>query len=272
MIQSVFFTLFTHFSVGLLFTILFIPIQEIGKLFFRVTTGVAFALIFLAMLSRPFGSISLTDLLAPGANLTQKLTYLFFYLSLILLAVYNFLLPRFHKPLLWASFLTGLMGVVFFSLSIQKKLAAHMNVGGLLSTGNALASTLILGSVLAAMITGHWYLVQHKLSLEPLKRATRVYVFSVILRIAGVIAACIVSLEAIRASGMFASFDFRSQVFTVRVVIGLLLPLIFGWMIWNSAQIRSTQSATGILYATIVLVLIGEAFSNFLYLLTGIPF
>jgi len=36
-------------------------------------------------------------------------------------------------------------------------------------------------------------------------------------------------------------------------------------------RIRSTQSATGLLYVTVVLVLIGEMISRFLWITVGIP-
>jgi hypothetical protein len=66
-------------------------------------------------------------------------------------------------------------------------------------------------------------------------------------------------------------FSATGILFWARVGFGLAVPLVFGWMIWGSIKVRNTQSATGILYATIVLVLVGEAFSKYLYLFTGIP-
>jgi hypothetical protein len=72
-------------------------------------------------------------------------------------------------------------------------------------------------------------------------------------------------------SKLFSFVSFDSIFFMARVTIGLVIPLIFGFMIWGTVKIRSTQSATGILYATIIMVLIGEAFAQFLSNLIGIP-
>jgi hypothetical protein len=40
--------------------------------------------------------------------------------------------------------------------------------------------------------------------------------------------------------------------------LGFVLPLVFGWMAWQSARIRSTQSATGILYVVVIFCFLGE--------------
>lgn len=272
MIHNVFFSLFTHFATGLLFVTLFISLEEIGKLYFRVTSGVAFALIFIAMLSEPFGSIPFSEVLnlKAASDFPQKATYMSFYICLGLIAGYNLILPRFHRPLSIAMFFFGLMGVIFFALA-SAPTAFPATVTPWVAAANSVSSAMILGSVLAAMITGHWYLVQHKLSMTPLKNSTLIYVFAVIARGLCLASAIVFGAEAIASAGIFSRLDFRSYVFIGRVLIGLVLPFVFGMMTWNAAKIKSTQSATGILYATVVLVLIGETFASFLYQMTGVP-
>jgi hypothetical protein len=55
----------------------------------------------------------------------------------------------------------------------------------------------------------------------------------------------------------------------VRWLVGLVGPLALAWMAWETARIRSTQSATGILYVVVILVLIGELTSQLLLARTG---
>src|SRR5262245_35197408 len=43
----------------------------------------------------------------------------------------------------------------------------------------------------------------------------------------------------------------------VRWGIGFLGPLALGWLAWETTRIRSTQSATGILYVVVVLCFLG---------------
>jgi hypothetical protein len=57
-----------------------------------------------------------------------------------------------------------------------------------------------------------------------------------------------------------------------RVAWGLLAPLGMAYWVWETVRIRSTQSATGILYASMVCTMMGEGMGLFLTLQTGIPF
>jgi hypothetical protein len=56
-----------------------------------------------------------------------------------------------------------------------------------------------------------------------------------------------------------------------RVAVGILMPMLFGWMAAQSLRYRNTRSATGILYASTVLVLIGAAVSVSLQDAYGVP-
>jgi hypothetical protein len=57
----------------------------------------------------------------------------------------------------------------------------------------------------------------------------------------------------------------------VRWLAGIIAPLGFGWMAYASARIRSTQSATGILYVVVVCGFLGELMSLLLTRQTGWP-
>ncbi|MFQ5648709.1 MAG: hypothetical protein ACE5IY_02095 [bacterium] len=276
MFKNVFFFLFTHFSVGLVFTILMISRQEIGKLFFRVTTLLASGLIVVALAAKPFGAIDWSYLFHPAPEadtLWPQLSYWFLVITAFLLLVYNVVSTGFHKFLLAASFLTGLAGISCFSLVTYRPAGAAFAHQGLFVT-NGITATLLLGSVLGAMITGHWYLVQHKLSLTPLKNSTRVYLLSVFSRTGIVVASLLLTWNVdldTSPSQLLTGLSFNSFVFFLRIGFGLIIPLIFGLLICSAVTIRSTQSATGMLYATIVLILIGETFARFLYFSVGIP-
>jgi hypothetical protein len=59
--------------------------------------------------------------------------------------------------------------------------------------------------------------------------------------------------------------------FGTRLAVGLALPLTFAWMTSGSLDFKNTRSATGILYASTILVLIGTAVSVSLQGSYGIP-
>ena len=56
----------------------------------------------------------------------------------------------------------------------------------------------------------------------------------------------------------------------LRWALGILGPLILGGMAWHTARIRSTQSATGILYVVVIFVFLGELISQLLQTMTGL--
>ena len=53
--------------------------------------------------------------------------------------------------------------------------------------------------------------------------------------------------------------------------LGLVGPLVLGWMAWETARIRSTQSATGILYVVVIFCFLGELTSQLLLARVGFP-
>ena len=59
---------------------------------------------------------------------------------------------------------------------------------------------------------------------------------------------------------------------SVRLAVGLLVPLVFAYMVWETVRLRATQSATGILYFTLVLAYVGELTGLYLARVTGVPF
>ncbi len=125
------------------------------------------------------------------------------------------------------------------------------------------------------MITGHWYLVNHKLTLKPLLMSSGIFLSSVIARTLvfglGIIVIFLIGKSEL-ASKLLSVLNLDSYIFYIRLIFGLVAPLIFAVMIRSSAKINSTQSATGILYATIILIVIGETFAKFLQFSTGAAF
>ena len=58
--------------------------------------------------------------------------------------------------------------------------------------------------------------------------------------------------------------------FWQRVLFGLAAPAVLSYLTWETAKIRSTQSATGILYVDFFTVVVGEMLANYVLLSTGL--
>ena len=55
------------------------------------------------------------------------------------------------------------------------------------------------------------------------------------------------------------------------MLFGLLGPVVLAYLTWETAKIRSTQSATGILYVDFFTVIVGELLAKYLFLSTAVP-
>jgi len=117
-----------------------------------------------------------------------------------------------------------------------------------------LSSATLLGTATTAMLMGHSYLIAPSMSLTPLLRLLRTFFAALLLR--GVISG--MGLWWWAHAHTFTAGDEVTLFLPVRWGIGFVGPLILGIMAWQTAKIRSTQSATGILYVVVILTFLGE--------------
>ncbi|HMF11058.1 MAG TPA: hypothetical protein VKE94_02100 [Gemmataceae bacterium] len=129
------------------------------------------------------------------------------------------------------------------------------------------ASAALLGTVMTAMLLGHFYLIAPGMSLTPL------------LRLLGATAAAIGLRMAVSALGLWSWTRDHSLAtlndgsvswLLLRSALGFGGPLVLLWMAWRAARIRSTQSATGILYVAVVFCFLGELTGQLLWSHAGI--
>lgn len=129
-----------------------------------------------------------------------------------------------------------------------------------------LASTAVLGSATTAMLMGHSYLIAPAMSLTPLLRLLAALAGSLALRVA------LAGVGLWLWTGRPGAGNLETEMLLwlpVRWALGLLGPMALGWMAWETARIRSTQSATGILYVVVIVCFLGELTSQLLLDKTG---
>lgn len=190
-----------------------------------------------------------------------------------------------HGPLAVAAALVALLvALLFLPDAIARVclwLASLASLGGVfLATraawpfAAAVSGGVAMGTVLSAMILGHWYLAGPGLSFDLLVRASKVFLGSLVVRLAIVVAVLVVYQDLGTLGGIVSNSSkevFRSGVLWTRIVAGLGAPIVFAWMVWQCAKIKSNQSATGILYATISFVLVGELLAQYYRIQTNVP-
>jgi hypothetical protein len=122
-----------------------------------------------------------------------------------------------------------------------------------LNAASRLSSSALLGSTLTAMLLGHYYLTAPAMSIEPLKRFVRLMAASLAVR-AALAALALVLLPSGSSGGAAISPLFLAM----RWGMGIAGVGLATFLAWRTVRIRSTQSATGILYIAMTLLLFGE--------------
>jgi hypothetical protein len=121
---------------------------------------------------------------------------------------------------------------------------------------------LLLGLVTTAMLLGHWYLNTPTMKLAPLRRLIALLAAVVFVRIVLVGAGAWMETSQMTAGG--SGLTTWALFLSLRWLAGLVGVLALAWLTWQTLKIPNTQSATGILYAAVVLAFIGELTSQLL--------
>ena len=139
-----------------------------------------------------------------------------------------------------------------------------------------LTSALMLGGACTAMILGHWYLVIPSMEVSYLQAIVKGHIASMLGRMVVVGAAVWFAIATWQADSGLPSF--RHYIMSVdgiffwqRVLFGLAGPAVLSYLTWETAKIRSTQSATGILYVDFFTVVVGEVLAKYIVLATHVP-
>jgi hypothetical protein len=158
--------------------------------------------------------------------------------------------------------------------------AATLVCGALSWGGGALGAVPLLvqlgvlavatGGVFAAMILGHWYLVTPKLPEAPL-----ILIARSLLAVVG-IQVLLFGVWVATGAGPAGSPPFGVLVgqwalfVWLRLIVGLVFPLIVSWAAVKTAQTRSMESATGLLYINVGSIAAGTILAAGLYFGAGV--
>lgn len=139
------------------------------------------------------------------------------------------------------------------------------SASGIIGAAGRVCSAFLLGSTLTAMLLGHHYLTAPAMSIEPLRRFVRLMAAALSGR--AVLAA--IALAIWYAGSASRGMNPEPLFLMMRWGMGILGPAVATTLAWKTVEIRSTQSATGILYIAMTLVLFGEVSSLVLARETG---
>jgi hypothetical protein len=125
------------------------------------------------------------------------------------------------------------------------------------------------GGALASVILGHWYLVTPRISERPLVLAARLLTGVVALQLA--LFVVWTTLGGGPGQLAFDAFAGGPVLFVIlRLVVSLLFAVVLSYMAIRTAETRSMESATGLLYIDLAAILAGTIGAAALYLSAGL--
>ena len=140
------------------------------------------------------------------------------------------------------------------------------------SVTSAAVSAGLLGGTLMTMLLGHAYLTAGgKMTQVPFLRLARMLAALLVLRVISSIA-CLGPYLGSDMMLVDITSAWNMAMIASRFMVGIAVPAVFVWMIHDCIRHRSNQSATGILYVTLVMVVVGEGTALALLGATGILF
>jgi protein NrfD len=278
------FLFLSHLGVGIVATLVFVS-REAGVKFFRFNAGLAAILIAIALAFRY--PEALDEGIGPGGLAGQVgLAESFGLIALVVAeaalvlywATVGRTLARIRPAIVAVAVGGGLLAIILQAVALTISDTVPIQ---LLTAVSFVSSAALLGSTCTAMILGHWYLVIPSLEGTHLQSIVKLHIASLVFRIVVVGAAVFAGIalwEAGPAAPGMTVGSFRGYITSVdgiffwqRVLFGLAGPAVLSYLTWETAKIRSTQSATGILYVDFFTVVVGEVLAKYLVLATHVP-
>ena len=117
---------------------------------------------------------------------------------------------------------------------------------------DVISSGFVLGSMLSAMLLGHWYLNTPSMELAPLNRLVLFILSATVLRVLVCGTGSVLLILDSSISTLGATW------LAFRWLAGLIGPLTIAWFTRLTLRVPNTQSATGLLYAGVIVTFMGE--------------
>jgi hypothetical protein len=263
--------MFSQLGVGMMFILLFLDARRVGNGFFKSSSLTAGILM---------GVPLAFDFYFPSTYRTGNGPSILLLVAIILTILYNRVM-NLDKLGIGYALLVGAVAAGTASIAWDSFAFTRLtSVAGLehwMLLVNNVAGMAILGAVLLSMLFGHWYLVIPKLSIDHLMKLTKVLMATILFRmITLVVSLALIKLEPALSlktvlSVLMLTVD-HGIFFWPRLICGIVAPAVLGVMIYETVKIKNTQSATGLLYVAVVVLLLGEFTSRFLVFAVQLPF
>jgi protein NrfD len=273
-LSTVLFLFLAHLGVGITGTLMLVS-RDAGVKFFRFNSGLAAILIGIA-LAFQYGAAGSVPADRSGLAGAALLALACGEVAVVVYwATVGRVLAKIRPAIVAIAVAAGIAAVVLQALDVSSDRSLPFRA---LTVASFLTSAAMLGGACTAMILGHWYLVIPSMQVSHLQSIVRVHIASLAARVVVVGAAVWLALSTAYAANPLVGPSFRRYILSVdgiffwqRVLFGLAGPALLSYLTWETAKIRSTQSATGILYVDFFTVVVGEVLAKYIVLATHVP-
>jgi hypothetical protein len=201
--------------------------------------------------------------------------------------------PSYMPEARWALALTAVLSIPYSLLTLRQARIPSLVAGGAASIAGLVAVAflaqvfavptwgyagtflafvvggLVVGGVSMGMILGHWYLVTPRLPEQPLREM--IFVLLVAMGVQAILIIPALALPRDTIANAVETPILENPFFWMRVAGGLAFPMLLIWMAYDSSGARAMQSATGLLYIAMALVLSGEVLAKGLLFVSAVP-
>jgi protein NrfD len=259
----VLFLFLAHLAIGISFTLVLVS-RDAGVKFFRFNTGLAALLIVGAFAFRPpEATADLAGKIGVGAIIVLEAALVLYWLTV------GRVLASVRPLIVGTSVVAGAVALLAQAIASASGITSEV-----MTTLSFFSSAFLLGGACTAMILGHWYLVIPSLEVSHLQSIVKVHMASMVVRVVVVFAAIAVAIVSwepgLGPNFSRYIFSIAGIFFWQRMLFGLAGPAVLSYLTWETAKIRSTQSATGILYVDFFTVVVGEVLAKYLLLATRV--
>lgn len=274
MAGQIFWLFCTQFVAGLLALLSMVPIDVVGRSFYKINLRTAYWSAILSLfvwfvgLGRSWllaGQTPVLDVYQLGAVVCTGLSIAAVHKTINIVSGKSYL-----ECYGWLKASAAFAGLALALLIAQQVLSTTNTptILRLLAVPGLACGAGLMGSVTLSMILGHYYLNSPKLPIEPLQTYNLALLWCAGLRaLIFVVGLTICAMIEIPTDDPERGFFLENTILlTQRGLFGVIGPCLLAWMSWDTAKIgepheakvQATQSATGILYGNMVLIAIGE--------------
>ena len=263
MIVQLIIILFLGFCCSYPLFLVFAPQDKIEEKFYHFNLGLSIIIGSLALLINFYiHYFSLNQTFENSTELNFVFTLIIIFLAIITWYFWN------KKYPISIIIMLSIVGLVTLIINFYYDKSSFTNM---INYSSTIVGTLSLSCVIFSMILGHWYLNIPNLPISIIRKS--VFVLNLLLITRLILNIIIISFQKIH-SPLYGNVDFiyflqsfEGIILWIGILFGIVGAIIINVLTIQTIKLQAIQSATGLLYVNLIMILMGEMIFKY-YLLS----